>query len=243
MTFSHFSPNDKMRSTITFTIAFATIVLSAASVATAQDKKIMTAKDSASYAVGASVGRSIKDQDLDVDAELVASGMRDALAGTLKLTPEQLQVALMAMQQQAMEKMQARQAVAGTENAAKGEKFLAENKNKPGITVTASGLQYKVNTEGTGKKPTKDNVVKVHYTGKLLDGTVFDSSVERGEPAEFPLSGVIAGWTEALQLMSVGSKYTIYLPPSIAYGERGAGGQIGPNATLIFDVELIEIVK
>ncbi len=232
-----------MKSTITLTIAVAAIVLSAASVATAQDKKIMTAKDSASYAVGASVGRSFKDQEIDVDIDHVVAGMRDALAGTLKLTPEQLQAALMTLQQQAMERMQARQEVAGNENAAQGEKFLAENKKKPGVKVTESGLQYVVVKEGTGKKPTRDNVVKVHYTGKLLDGKVFDSSVERGEPAEFPLSGVIAGWTEALQLMSVGSKYTIYLPPTIAYGAKGAGGQIGPNATLIFDVELIDIVK
>lgn len=233
-----------MRSSITFTIALAAVVLSAASVATAQDKKIMTGKDSASYAIGASVGRSLKDQELDVDADLVAAGMRDALAGTLKLTPDQLQAALMSMQQQAMEKMQARQAAAGVENAAQGEKFLAENKKKPGVKTTESGLQYIVVKEGTGKKPTKENVVKVHYTGKLIDGKVFDSSVERGEPAEFPLTGVIAGWTEALQLMGVGSKYTIFLPPTLAYGQKGAGGgQIGPNATLIFDVELIEIVK
>lgn len=126
---------------------------------------------------------------------------------------------------------------------ADGVKFLEENKKKEGVQTTASGIQYKVNTMGTGPKPLATDRVKVHYTGKLIDGTVFDSSVERGEPAVFPLNGVIPGWTEALQLMPVGSKWTIYLPSDLAYGERGAGQQIPPHSTLIFEVELISIEK
>lgn len=232
-----------MKSQILTTIAVATIALSGAGAASAQTGTPMTPKDTSSYAIGMSIGRSFKDQSLDVDIAMVANGMRDFLAGTPKLTQEQLQAALTALQTQAMERMQAAQQEAAGENAKQGAAFLAENKKDPNVKVTASGLQYKVIKEGTGKKPTKDNVVKVHYTGKLIDGKVFDSSVERGEPAEFPLSGVIAGWTEGVQLMSVGSKYTFFLPPDLAYGPKGAGQMIGPNATLVFDVELIEIVK
>jgi FKBP-type peptidyl-prolyl cis-trans isomerase FklB len=122
-----------------------------------------------------------------------------------------------------------------------GEEFLAENAKKEGVKTTASGLQYKVNNSGSGKSPALTSEVTVHYTGKLIDGTVFDSSVERGEPATFPVNGVIAGWTEALQLMKEGDKWTLYIPFQLAYGERGAGGQIPPFAALIFDVELIKV--
>jgi FKBP-type peptidyl-prolyl cis-trans isomerase len=140
-----------------------------------------------------------------------------------------------------MAKAQAESQKKGEGNKVKGEKFLAENKNAKGVTTTASGLQYSVIKEGTGPKPTASSTVKVHYTGKLLDGTTFDSSVDRGEPVEFPLNGVIPGWTEGLQLMNKGAKYKLYIPANLAYGDRGAGNAIGPNETLIFEVELLEI--
>ena len=138
---------------------------------------------------------------------------------------------------------QAKTAEQATKNKAEGDKFLAANKTKPGVKTTASGLQYSVVKEGTGKKPTAESTVKVHYTGTLLDGTKFDSSVDRGEPAQFPLNGVIAGWTEGLQLMSVGSKYKFFIPYDLAYGERGAGADIKPYSALVFEVELLEILK
>ncbi|MFM9053078.1 MAG: FKBP-type peptidyl-prolyl cis-trans isomerase, partial [Bacteroidota bacterium] len=130
-----------------------------------------------------------------------------------------------------------------TANSAESKKFLENNKKKNGVTTTASGLQYEVIKQGTGPKPTAEDTVRTHYHGTLIDGTVFDSSVERGEPAEFPVGAVIKGWTEALQLMPVGSKYRLYIPSDLAYGERSAGPKIGPGSTLIFDVELLEIVS
>lgn len=139
-------------------------------------------------------------------------------------------------------RMQAKEAVKHKALAGAGEAFLAENAKKAGITVTASGLQYEVITQGTGAIPTATSKVKTHYHGTLIDGTVFDSSVKRGQPIDFPVNGVIAGWTEALQLMPVGSKWRLYVPHNLAYGERGAGASIAPFSTLIFDVELIDIV-
>jgi FKBP-type peptidyl-prolyl cis-trans isomerase len=202
-----------------------------------------TAADTMSYAVGQQIGKSLTDQKLELDVNMLVAGLRDMLAGNPQLSLEQLQNSMAELQQQQMAKMQAENAKAGEANKAKGEAFLAENKKKPGVMTTPSGLQYKVITEGKGKKPTKDNTVKVHYTGTLLDGTVFDSSVKRGEPIEFPLGGVIKGWTEGVQLMSIGSKYMFYIPSDLAYGPNGAGGAIGPNETLIFEVELLDITK
>jgi FKBP-type peptidyl-prolyl cis-trans isomerase len=149
----------------------------------------------------------------------------------------------MSLQQEMQEKAAAERGAASKTNREKGEKFLAENKGKEGVMSTASGLQYKVVRQGTGAKPTASNTVKVHYEGKLLDGKVFDSSYQRNEPIEFPLNGVIAGWTEGVQLMSVGSKYTFFIPSDLAYGEQGGGGDIGPNEVLVFDVELLDITK
>jgi len=205
--------------------------------------KAMTKQDSNMYALGMQIGRSLKDQGVDLNVEVLADGMRDFLAGTPKLSDAQFQACMTDLQQQAMSKMQAEQLAKGGANKARGEKFLADNKTKDGVKTTASGLQYKVIKEGTGKKPSKENTVKVHYTGTTIDGKVFDSSVERGEPIEFPLSGVIAGWTEGVALMPVGSKYTLYIPSNLAYGEQGASQSIGPNETLIFEVELLDITK
>jgi FKBP-type peptidyl-prolyl cis-trans isomerase FklB len=205
--------------------------------------KAMTKQDSNMYALGMQIGRSLQSQGLDINIDMLAEGMRGFLSGTPKLTDQQFQACMENLQQEAMQKMEAEKAAAGSVNKARGEKFLAENKSKEGVKTTASGLQYKVIKEGTGKKPAKENTVKVHYTGTTIDGKVFDSSVERGEPIEFPLAGVIAGWTEGVQLMSVGSKYTLYIPSNLAYGEQGAGQAIGPNEALIFDVELLDITK
>lgn len=232
-----------MNSRIIFITAIAAFLVTSSLGTFAQTTKLMTPKDTASYAIGLQIGKSLKDQGLDIDIPTLSAGMADYFAGAPKLTPDQIQTVMMELQKKAMERMQAEQAKKGDENAKKGETFLAENKKDPNVKVTASGLQYKVVKEGTGKKPTRDNVVKVHYTGKLIDGTVFDSSVERGEPTEFPLGNVIAGWTEGVQLMSVGSKFTFFIPPTLAYGANGAGQSIGPNETLIFEVELLDIVK
>jgi FKBP-type peptidyl-prolyl cis-trans isomerase FkpA/FKBP-type peptidyl-prolyl cis-trans isomerase FklB len=153
----------------------------------------------------------------------------------------------MAVQQAFGQKLQAKREAemqaAAQKNREEGEAFLAANKGKPGVETTASGLQYKVETAGNGPRPASTDTVKVHYTGTLLDGTKFDSSVDRGQPAQFALNAVIPGWTEALQLMPVGSKYTLWIPSDLAYGDRGTPGPIGPNATLKFEVELLEIVQ
>jgi FKBP-type peptidyl-prolyl cis-trans isomerase len=159
------------------------------------------------------------------------------------LSSEEIQKVMTQFQQDMMKIEQEKRATQGQGNKSKEEAFLKENAQKPGIKITASGLQYKVITQGNGPLPKESDTVKVHYRGTLLDGTEFDSSYKRNEPAVFPLKGVIKGWTEALQLMKVGSKYQIYLPSNLAYGEQGAGQIIGPNATLIFDVELIAIEK
>ncbi|MFN4985372.1 MAG: FKBP-type peptidyl-prolyl cis-trans isomerase [Ignavibacteria bacterium] len=203
----------------------------------------MTKQDSNMYALGMQIARSLQSQGLDLNIDMLAEGMRGFLSGTPKLSEQQFQSCMENLQKDAMSKMQAEQSAKGSANKERGEKFLAENKTKEGVKTTASGLQYKVVKEGTGKKPSKENTVKVHYTGTTIDGKVFDSSVERGEPIEFPLSGVIAGWTEGVALMPVGSKYTLYIPSNLAYGEQGAGQSIGPNEALIFEVELLDITK
>lgn len=205
--------------------------------------KPTTAKDTTSYAVGQQIGKSLVDQRLDLDLNMLLAGLRDMMSGKPLLSDDALQSAMTKLQQETMARMQAENAKKGEAAKAKGEAFLAENKKKPGVMTTPSGLQYKVVTEGKGKKPTKENTVKVHYTGTLIDGTVFDSSVKRGEPIEFPLGGVIAGWTEGVQLMPVGSKFVFYIPSDLAYGTNGAGSTIGPNETLIFEVELLDITK
>jgi FKBP-type peptidyl-prolyl cis-trans isomerase FklB len=205
--------------------------------------ELKSRKDSISYSIGMNLGQNFKQQSLDVTAEVLAAGLKDMLADKPKLTQEQAMAVLNSFQQEMMAKMQAERAASGSKNKEEGAKFLAENKKKEGVKVTESGLQYKVIKEGTGEIPKSTDKVKTHYTGTLIGGKKFDSSVDRGEPAEFPVTGVIKGWTEALQLMKVGSKWTLYIPSELAYGENGAGPDIGPNATLIFDIELLEIVK
>ncbi len=203
--------------------------------AMAQDTALDTPESRLSYSLGMMIGERVLPQYGELDYDLVLQGMKDQNSGAeTALSMEEAQMALQAQQQEVA-------AAAAAEAEAKGKGFLAENKAKEGVKVTESGLQYEVITEGTGPKPTADDTVSVHYVGTLMDGTEFDSSIARGEPASFPLKGVIPGWTEGLQLMNVGSKYRFVIPSDLAYGERGAGQAIGPGETLVFEVELLEI--
>jgi FKBP-type peptidyl-prolyl cis-trans isomerase len=203
---------------------------------------LKTPKDKFSYALGMNLGASLHKQSVDVDPNMVAQGLRAALAGgkTL-LTQDEAQAALMEVQNELRKKQQEKMQVAGEANKKEGEAFLAANKGKEGVVTLPSGLEYKILKEGTGPKPTASDSVVCNYRGTLINGTEFDSSYKRGQPATFPVNGVIKGWTEALQLMPVGSKWQLFVPSSLAYAERGAGGEIGPNATLIFEVELLSI--
>ena len=227
-------------------ILAATAIVASASFASCDSHKaasLKTAIDSASYAIGVSTGSGYKDNlktlpggEANVD-DLIAGFIQGIKGDTaaMKMTPAQAQAYL----QTYFVEASAKEAQKVKDD---GEKFLAENKTKEGVITTESGLQYKVEKEGTGAKPTATDKVKVHYTGTLLNGTKFDSSVDRGEPAEFGVSQVIKGWTEGLQIMPVGSKYTFWIPSELAYGERGAGQDIKPNSVLKFEVELLEIV-
>jgi FKBP-type peptidyl-prolyl cis-trans isomerase FklB len=204
---------------------------------------LTSTKQKASYAIGMNWGTGLHRQGIDVDSAALIQGMKDALAGgkTL-LTEDEARAALMQLQKEIQEKQQAKAAAEGEANKKEGDAFLAANKTKEGVVTLPSGLQYKILKEGNGPKPTASDSVVCNYKGTLINGTEFDSSYKRGEPATFPVTGVIKGWTEALQLMPVGSKWQLFIPPDLAYGPRGTpGGPIGPNATLIFEVELISI--
>lgn len=194
-----------------------------------------------SYAIGFQIGQNLKNQGLgDVDIKALSQAVSDVLKGQdLKLSMEEMQKAVQAKQA----KMVAERDAKGEKAKVAGEKFLAENKNKPGVKTLDNGIQYKVITEGKGAKPTADSSVVAHYRGTLIDGTEFDSSYKRGEPATFPLKGVIKGWQEILPMMTEGSKWEVYIPSELAYGTRGAGANIGPNETLIFDIELVKVQK
>jgi FKBP-type peptidyl-prolyl cis-trans isomerase FklB len=201
-------------------------------------------KKKVSYAIGLDIGQNFKARAIDVDMDILIQGLRDAQGtGKPMLTSEEIQKVMTQFQQDMMKVEQEKRMAQGQGNKAQEEAFLKENAQKPGIKVTASGLQYKVLRAGSGPMPKESDTVKVHYRGTLLNGSEFDSSYKHNEPAVFPLKGVIKGWTEALQLMKVGSKWQIFLPSSLAYGEQGAGQVIGPNATLIFEVELLAIEK
>ncbi|MEN8194102.1 MAG: FKBP-type peptidyl-prolyl cis-trans isomerase [Bacteroidota bacterium] len=207
------------------------------------DADLTTFNDSVSYSIGADIGKNFKQQGIEVNLNALHKGLADALSeGDLEVSDVESAKILNKFQKEMREKMEAKNNVEAEENKTKGEAFLEENKKQEGVKVTDSGLQYKVIEQGNGPKPKASDKVKVHYKGTLLDGTEFDSSYNRGQPAEFPLSGVIKGWTEGLQLMPVGSKYEFYIPSDLAYGPRGPQ-TIGPNQTLKFEVELLEIVK
>jgi FKBP-type peptidyl-prolyl cis-trans isomerase FklB len=203
---------------------------------------LKTQKEKFSYSLGMKMGENLHKQSVPVDPAILARGLRDALNGSKTLlTDEQAQAAIMEVQKDMHDKQQAKMQEAGSANKKVGETFLAANKSKEGVVTLPSGLQYKILTEGKGPKPTATDSVVCDYKGTLIDGKEFDSSYKRGQPATFPVSGVIKGWTEALQLMPVGSKWQLFIPSDLAYGERGAGADIGPDSTLIFEVELKSI--
>ncbi|HAT8907207.1 TPA: hypothetical protein JBB05_00740 [Legionella pneumophila subsp. pneumophila] len=225
------------------TAAVMGLALSTAMAAT-DATSLATDKDKLSYSIGADLGKNFKNQGIDVNPEAMAKGMQDAMSGAqLALTEQQMKDVLNKFQKDLMAKRTAEFNKKADENKVKGEAFLTENKNKPGVVVLPSGLQYKVINSGNGVKPGKSDTVTVEYTGRLIDGTVFDSTEKTGKPATFQVSQVIPGWTEALQLMPAGSTWEIYVPSGLAYGPRSVGGPIGPNETLIFKIHLISVKK
>lgn len=203
--------------------------------------KYSSFEQKASYGIGRNMGMQLLSQPFDgLDIQAVSQGLTDSFA---QIDSPVSQQDMEAAFQHITQIMQAKQAELSKSVIEVGMKFLAENEKKAGVTVTDSGLQYEVLNEGSGAKPTATSTVRTHYHGTLVDGTVFDSSYDRGEPAEFPVNGVIKGWTEALQMMGVGSKWRLTVPYQLAYGEQGAGAAIGPFSTLVFDVELLDIVS
>ncbi len=213
-----------------------------AAAAPAAQEAFQTDPQRMGYALGTNVGRTFKQQNFPVDIDSVIAGMRDAFTGgTLKMDDAKIAETLQKLQTTLQANAQAAQETATKKNADDGTAFFAKNGTAEGVVTTKTGLQYKVVTAGDGKKPTAEDTVKVHYRGTLLDGTEFDSSYARGEPVTFPVNAVIPGWTEALQLMPVGSKWQVFIPSDLGYGAGGAGDKIGPNAALIFDVELLSI--
>ena len=224
-----------------WTLTLVLLVLPA--LASAQDAPALkTEKERLSYAMGMDLGKQLRSRSVDIDPAVFAKALEDALSGgkTL-LTDAEAKAALAAFQKAIMAKQAAEAKVAGEKNKAGGEAFLAANKGMEGVVTLPSGVQYKILTAGTGKTPTLADTVVCQYRGTLIDGKEFDSSYKRGQPATFQVNKVIKGWTEVLQLMPVGSKWQVVVPPDLAYGVRGAGADIGPNATLIFEIELVAI--
>ena len=204
-----------------------------------QDKspQLKDQKDKVSYSIGMQIGFNLGRQKVDINPDILAAGIKDAIAGHPQLTTDQVKDIMSQFEKD----MEQKQKQLGEKNKAEGDKFLEDNKKKPGVKTTASGLQYKVEKEGTGPQPKPTDMVTVNYRGTLIDGTEFDSSYKRNQPATFPVNGVIKGWTEALQLMKKGAKYQLFIPANLAYGERAMGPDIAPNSTLIFDVDLVDV--
>jgi FKBP-type peptidyl-prolyl cis-trans isomerase FklB len=214
----------------------------ATSPANPQPLTLKTEKDKLSYAIGMNIGSGMKKDALDIDPNILARAIKDAMSGSKPaMTEAEARTVITAFREQMMKKQQADAQKIGDANKQAGEKFLAENKTKDGVVTLPSGLQYKIIKQGDGPKPTAGDTVVTNYRGTLINGTEFDSSYKRGEPATFPVGQVIKGWTEALQLMPVGSKWQLFIPSNLAYGERSPGGEIGPNSTLVFDIELLSI--
>jgi len=219
-------------------------VLVTTPVVAAEKQELKTQKDKVSYVIGLDMGNSLKKNMVDIDTEILVRGIKDALSGANPLMTEQeMKETITALQKDLQAKQQEQAKALAEKNKKEGEAFLAENKKKRGVISMPSGLQYKILADGKGKSPKATDTVTVNYKGTLIDGVEFDSSYKRGQPATFTVNGVIPGWTEALQLMKEGSKWQLFIPSNLAYGERGAGGSIGPNAVLIFEVELISIKK
>jgi len=211
----------------------------------AKDKKLTleTQTQKASYSIGIDIGNNFKQREIDIDLEALMQGVKDAISdSTPVLSEQQREEAMRQLQQDVVAKRNENAKKAGEKNKLEGETFLAENAKKEGVITLPSGLQYKILKQGDGKKPQLTDEVTTNYRGTLIDGTEFESSYKSGEPVSFQVTGVIiAGWTEALQLMPVGAKWQLFIPSNLAYGERGRGGPIGPNATLIFEIELLSI--
>ena len=223
-------------------IVVVVVMLFACQVSAAEEMTLKSEKDKVSYIIGREIGNNLKSQAIDVDPEILARGIKDSFSGAKPMmTEEEMKEVMTAFQKEVMAKRQELAKQLGEKNKKEGESFLAQNKTKEGVKNLPSGLQYKVIKAGTGKKPKATDTVTTQYRGTLTDGTEFDSSYSRGQPATFPVNGVIPGWTEALQLMEEGAKWQVFVPSNLAYGERGAGPKIGPNATLIFEIELISV--
>ena len=220
-----------------FILIFAAFLLTLPLFAQEKSPPLKDQKDKISYSIGLNIGSNLARQNVEINADALSAGVKDAIAGKPQLTQDQVKEVMTTFEKD----MQAKQKAAGEKNAAEGTKFLEENKKKEGVKTTSSGMQYKVVKEGTGAQPKATDTVTVNYRGTLINGKEFDSSYKRGQPATFPLNGVIKGWTEGLQLMKTGAKYQLFVPPNLAYGERAAGPDISPNSTLIFEVELLEV--
>lgn len=228
-----------MKSVCTLALA---LTLTGAVFAAEEENPLKTDKDKVSYSIGMDIGRTFKQRSFDLNTEMVARGIKDAMTGgKVLLNDDQAREVLETFAKDMAAKQEGLRTAQAEKNKKAGADFLAENKKKDGVKTTASGLQYKVVKAGTGKIPKASDTVKTHYKGTLIDGTEFDSSYKRNEPAVFPVNGVIPGWTEALQLMPVGSKWQLFIPSDLAYGERGAGSAIGPNSMLTFEIELLSI--
>lgn len=218
------------------------IALVITNVYSADEAVFKTEKDKVSYAVGMDIGNMMARQPIDIDVNMFIKGFNDVMKkNKTLLTEQEFRETMMALQKEMMAKQGERMKTVGDKNKQEGESFLAENKKKEGVKTLPGGLQYKIIKEGTGKIPKATDTVTTNYRGALIDGTEFDSSYKRGQPATFQVNGVIKGWTEALQLMKTGSKWQLFIPSNLAYGDKGAGQQIGPNAVLIFDIELLSI--
>ena len=210
--------------------------------ASSQPLVLKTDKEKLSYAIGMNIGQSMKKDSLDIDPAILSRAIKDAVTGSKPaMTEEEARTIVTAFRTEMVKKQQAEAQKAGEVNKQAGDKFLAENKTKDGVVTLPSGLQYKVIKQGDGPKPTASDTVVTNYRGTLIDGKEFDSSYKRGQPATFPVGQVIKGWTEALQLMPVGSKWQLFIPANLAYGDKSPGGDIGPNSTLVFDIELLSI--
>lgn len=222
--------------------AIAGIICLSLPVSAADQAPLKDKKERTSYSLGLDLGSRLKAQEVEIDPDIFEKGLRDAFSGAQPaMTEDEVKETLTELQKDLVAKQHQRHKELSEGNKKEGDAFLEANKKKEGVKALPSGLQYKVIAEGKGKSPKDTDMVTVHYQGMLIDGTEFDSSHKRGEPATFPVKGVIKGWTEALQLMKEGSKWQIFIPSELAYGERGAGNVIGPNAVLIFDVELISV--
>ncbi len=221
-------------------VAFGLVLLGAP--AHAGEPALKDQKDKASYGLGVDMARSLQQMGVDINQDALIMGIRDALANRkLQMSDDEMNTVMNKFQTDMRQKQAAAQRTSGEANKKAGDAFLAENKSKPGVVTLPSGLQYKILKEGTGKKPTDTDTVECNYRGTLINGTEFDSSARHGQSVTFTLKDVIPGWREALKLMPVGSKWQLFIPPQLAYGERGVGNQIGPNSTLIFDVELVAV--